>query len=101
MVFDSLRCRCVCVCVCDVRPWGHEEVSLRRNNTWVPSGTLETNPGSRYIKPGGYGGTYHMFTPAVAFYSRQTMILPGLAADEGSYARGRKKGKKRHGASPG
>lgn len=32
-----------------------------------------------------------MFTPAVAFYSRQTMILPGLAADEGSYARGRKK----------
>ena len=41
-----------------------------------------------------------MFTPAMAFYSRQTIILPGLAADEGSYARGRKKGKKRHGASP-
>lgn len=36
-----------------------------------------------------------MFTPAVAFYSRQTMILPGLAADEGSYARGRKKRKKK------
>ena len=92
----------VCVCVMSGEAWalGTWEVSVLRNNTWVPSGTLGTNFGSRYIKPGGYGGTYHMFTPARAFYSRQTMILPGLAADEGSYARGRKTREKK-GASPG
>lgn len=68
----------VCVCVMSGEAWalGTWEVSVLRNNTWVPSGTLGTNFGSRYIKPGGYGGTYHMFTPARAFYSRQTMILP-------------------------
>ena len=92
----------VCVCVMSGEAWalGTWEVSVLRNNTWVPSGTLGPNFGSRYIKPGGYGGTYHMFTPARAFYSRQTMILPGLAADEGSYARGRKKREKK-GASQG
>lgn len=48
------------------------------NNT-VPSGTLGTNFGSRYIKPEAMEVSLsHVYT-CQGFYSRQTMILPGLA----------------------
>ena len=90
MIFEGFKCKyacvCVCACVCvrererekeremsgEAVSWGHKEATILRKNIWVPSGTLETNSGSRYIRPGGYGGTYHMFTPAMALYSRQT-----------------------------